>query len=218
MQTIESSSEPNLAECVVIGVLGGPGSGKGTQCSLLAETFKLKHISIGDVMRQEMKREGSEYASIIEQNMRAGTVAPKEITTPILKFHMLAASRQGTDLFVLDGFPRSLEQAQFFEETVAPIKFVMVLECPDTILVDRLLPRERFDDTLENIHKRLRTFHETTSEVIDLFRNQGRVKRINADNDVEAVNHQIVELLKSKQWESETSGKETANGPVKGEQ
>lgn len=103
MQTKQSSSEAGSGGFAVIGVLGGPGSGKGTQCSLLAQTFKLKHISIGDVMRQEMKREGSEYAAIIEQNMRAGTVAPKEITIPILKSHMLAASRQGTDLFVLDG-------------------------------------------------------------------------------------------------------------------
>lgn len=103
MQTGQSSSDAGSEEFAVIGVLGGPGSGKGTQCTLLAQTFKLNHISIGDVMRQEMKREGSEYASIIEQNMRAGTVAPKEITIPILKSHMLAASCQGADLFILDG-------------------------------------------------------------------------------------------------------------------
>lgn len=72
-----------------------------------------------------------------------------------------------------------------------------MLECPDTILIDRLLPRERFDDNLENIHKRLRTFHETTSKVIDLFRCRGKVKTINANDDVEAINHQLAELLKS---------------------
>lgn len=103
MSTKQSSSEAFPRSFSVIGVLGGPGSGKGTQCKLLAQVFKFSHISIGDVMRQEMKREGSEYATIIEQNMRAGTVAPKEITIPILKSHMLAASRQGMDLFILDG-------------------------------------------------------------------------------------------------------------------
>lgn len=198
----------------MIGVLGGPGSGKGTQCKLLAQVFKFSHISIGDVMRQEMKREGSEYATIIEQNMRAGTVAPKEITIPILKSHMLAASRQGMDLFILDGFPRNLEQAQLFEETVAPIEFIIVLECPDAILTDRLLSRERFDDNLENIQKRLRTFHETTSEVINLFRGRGKVRTINADDNVESVHRQLVEIQKSRLRESEEGDKAFPDGTL----
>ncbi|KAI1264080.1 adenylate kinase-domain-containing protein [Xylariaceae sp. FL1019] len=194
----------------VIGMLGGPGSGKGTQCKLLAQAFNLNHISIGDIMRQEMNRAGSEYASIIEQNMRAGTVAPKEVTIPVLKSHMLEALQQGTDLFVLDGFPRSLEQALFFEEVVAPIELVIVLECPDATLVDRLLPRERFDDNLENIRKRLRTFHETTSKVVDLYRGRGKVKAVNAADAVETVHQQLVEVLKFKEPKSQ----DTIGGPV----
>ncbi|KAI0200960.1 P-loop containing nucleoside triphosphate hydrolase protein [Astrocystis sublimbata] len=165
-------------------------------------------------MRQEMKREGSEYASIIEQNMRAGTVAPKEVTIPILKSHMLAESRQGTDLFVLDGFPRNLDQAQFFEDTVAPIQFVIVLECPDAILIDRLLPRERFDDSLENIHRRLHTFRQTTSKVLHLFHGRGKVKTVKADDDVESIHQQLVEILQSRQRESQGGEIATTNEQV----
>ncbi|KAI1360603.1 adenylate kinase-domain-containing protein [Xylaria arbuscula] len=202
-----SSSEPETGKFAVIGVLGGPGSGKGTQCRLLAQMFKLEHISIGDVLRKELKREGSAYAPIIEENMRAGTVGPKEITVAILKSHILEASREGINLFVLDGFPRNLEQAQFFEEIVAPIEFLIVLECPDAVLIDRLLPRERFDDNLENINKRIRTFRTTTSQVIDFFRMRGKVKTVDADNTIDVVHQQLVEILKSRQGGLEDAGR-----------
>jgi UMP-CMP kinase len=236
MHTTTSDSQARSKTFKVIGMLGGPGSGKGTQCKLLAQAFKIDHISIGDVLREELKREGSEYATIIEQNMRAGTVGPKEITIGILKSHILEAARGGTELFILDGmcviallfakprldvveqssdtakpagFPRNIEQAQFFEETVGPIDFVIVLECSDAILTDRLLPRERFDDNLDNIRKRIRTFHSSTSQVIDSFRIRGKVKAINADNTVELINEQLVEILKAREVASLESGQPT---------
>ncbi|KAK5630367.1 hypothetical protein RRF57_006082 [Xylaria bambusicola] len=119
------------------------------------------------------------------------------------------ASRQGTDLFILDGsdgdetigFPRSLEQAQLFEETVALIEFIIVLECTDALLIDRLLPRERFDDNLENIRKRLRTFYETTSKVVLFFRGRGQVKTVNTHDDVKTIHHQLVDILESRKRE-----------------
>ncbi|KAI0905764.1 adenylate kinase-domain-containing protein [Ustulina deusta] len=194
---MQTHSEPKTF--AVIGILGGPGSGKGTQCRLLSETFKLDHISIGDVLRAELEREGSENAAIIEQNMRAGTVGPKEVTIGILKSHMLEASQRGTDLFVLDGFPRNLEQARYFEETIAPIELIIVLECPDTVLVDRLLPRRRFDDNLENIRKRIGTFRETTSHVITCYQDRGKVKTIKADDTIETVNEQLTNLLEARE-------------------
>ncbi|TGJ86532.1 hypothetical protein E0Z10_g2271 [Xylaria hypoxylon] len=204
---IEAQWEPKTFK--VVGLLGGPGSGKGTQCRLLSEAFKLDHISIGDVLRAELKREGSEHAAIIEQNMRAGTVGPKEVTIGILRSHMLEASQRGTELFVLDatpGFPRNLEQAQYFEETITPIEFVIVLECPDTVLVDRLLPRGRFDDNLENIRKRLRTFHETTSQVIAFYRDREKVKTIRADDSIKAVNDQLINLLEATERRTQGRG------------
>ncbi|KAI3325392.1 adenylate kinase [Xylariaceae sp. AK1471] len=195
----EISTAPNKDKPTVIGLLGGPGSGKGTQCRLLSEVLKFEHISIGDILRTEMRRPGSDYAAIIEQNMRAGTVGPKEVTVGILKSHILEKSRSGIDLFILDGFPRNLEQAQYFEEIIAPIELVIVLECPDDILIDRLLPRRRFDDNLENIRKRLRTFHETTSQVIAFFGGKDKVKTIQADDSIVAVYEQLKGVLEVRQ-------------------
>lgn len=88
---------------VIIGMLGGPGSGKGTQCELLSQKFDLVHISVGDVLRQEMNRQGSPYAEIIRQNMMTGKIGPKEITIAVLKDHILRSIAQGMDSFILDG-------------------------------------------------------------------------------------------------------------------
>jgi UMP-CMP kinase len=84
-------------------MLGGPGSGKGTQCQMLSQVFELAHISIGDVLRQEISRPGSEYADIIRENMMAGRVGPKEITISILRDHIRRSVAKGTRAFILDG-------------------------------------------------------------------------------------------------------------------
>lgn len=84
-------------------MLGGPGSGKGTQCRLLSDKFDLVHISIGEVLRQEMDRPGSLNADIIRENMTAGRVGPKEITVAILRDYMLRSAAAGKHVFVLDG-------------------------------------------------------------------------------------------------------------------
>jgi UMP-CMP kinase len=88
---------------VVIGMLGGPGSGKGTQCRLLADAFNLRHLSVGDVLRTEMNREGSPFVEEIRNNMLAGRVVPKEITVGVLRQHIVCAMQEGIKTFVLDG-------------------------------------------------------------------------------------------------------------------
>lgn len=93
----------NLGEAVVFGMLGGPGSGKGTQSQLLSQAFNIVHISIGNVLREEMDRQGSPYGDIIRQNMMSGKVGPTEITIPILKGHISKNIAKGARGFILDG-------------------------------------------------------------------------------------------------------------------
>ncbi|KAM5342099.1 hypothetical protein ACJ41O_015130 [Fusarium nematophilum] len=176
---------------IVVGVLGGPGSGKGTQCEWLAKTFKLEHISVGQVLRDEMNREGSPHADVIRQNMLAGTVGPKEVTVGILKSHIRRCVEEGTGVLVLDGFPRNLDQLQYFEDAIGPIKFLIVLECSESILIDRLLPRGRFDDALDTIQGRLRTFNNITSLVIDSFKQKGKLKVVDGEKTVAEVSEPL---------------------------
>ncbi len=72
------------ASVAVVFVLGGPGSGKGTQCKRLAQDHGLQHFSVGDVLRNEINRPGSKYGPIIRQNMEEGRVGPMNITVELL--------------------------------------------------------------------------------------------------------------------------------------
>ncbi|KAI0113927.1 adenylate kinase-domain-containing protein [Nemania sp. FL0031] len=200
MQTAISDASSNSPQYTVIGVLGKPGSGKSTQCELLAKTFKLAHISVGDALREEMKREDSPYEASIKQNICAGTISPEESTIPILNAHIQAAMGDGIDLFVLDGFPRTQKQAEYFTNINIPIKFVIKLECPDDIVATRLSQRMRPDDNPEDIDKRLCTFHKTTSLVIDWLSSQKEmVKTLDAEGSIEAINKRFVEAIVTKE-------------------
>lgn len=103
MQTSEGCSSLAQVKPVVIGVVGGPGSGKGTQCEMLCQGFRVSHISVGDVLRAEAADQDSPYRETIRKNMLAGTFAPKEVSMAIIQSHMKKASETGINLFVLDG-------------------------------------------------------------------------------------------------------------------
>jgi cytidylate kinase len=92
-----------IANTQIVSILGGPGSGKGTQCALLQQRFLCAHLSVGDVLRAEAAKPDSVYASIIAENMRLGRVGPKEITVDILQTHMEEALDAGVRTFFLDG-------------------------------------------------------------------------------------------------------------------
>lgn len=89
----------------IVAVLGGPGSGKGTQCSLLQARFRCAHYSVGDLLRAESAQPNSPYRDIITENMRSGRVGPKEITVGILKTNVAAAYDRGVRVVLLDGEP-----------------------------------------------------------------------------------------------------------------
>lgn len=88
----------------VIFILGGPGAGKGTQCTRLAHDYHLEHLSLGDVMRKERDTPGSEHGELIARNMRQGKIGPMEITVSLLRKAIIDAIVQ-TDsrLFLIDG-------------------------------------------------------------------------------------------------------------------
>lgn len=97
----------------VIFVLGGPGSGKGTQCALLAERHAFAHFSAGDLLREEVAS-GSEQGQLAAALMAEGKIVPAEVTITLLKKAM--ASRPGP--YLIDGFPRSMENASAYEAEV----------------------------------------------------------------------------------------------------
>ena len=98
--------------------IGGPGVGKGTQCTWLAKDLDLVHVSVGDLLRAKAKKAPIKDGIDIEGRMRDGLLAPVDVVQKILKSFLVKKMKEGKSNFVVDGFPRSLEQAGNFEVQV----------------------------------------------------------------------------------------------------
>jgi len=95
-------------------VLGGPASGKGTQCAKLVEEFGYKHISVGDLMRAEVDK-GTKEGEKIKKIMAVGGIVPHELTVSLLINALIANPSKN---YLIDGFPRAIDQAIYFEQNV----------------------------------------------------------------------------------------------------
>lgn len=189
-------------EVSVIFVLGGPGAGKGTQCAKLVKEKGFVHLSAGDLLRAEQKREGSKYGELIASYIKEGKIVPQEVTVALLKQAITENHDKGNKKFLVDGFPRKMDQAITFEDEIVPSAFTLFFECPEKVMLDRLLERGktsgRADDNIESIKKRFRTFIETSMPVVDYFEKQGKVVKVRCDSPVDVVYSQVLEGLKAK--------------------
>ncbi|CAE6535891.1 unnamed protein product [Rhizoctonia solani] len=193
---------------MVIYVLGGPGAGKGTQCARMVEDFGFAHLSAGDLLREEQNREGSTYGALISEHIRNGTIVPMEVTVKLLENamrsqleqpHPSAAWENGHGRFLVDGFPRKMNQAIKFDETVVMSSFVLFFDTTEEVMLKRLLERGktsgREDDNEESIKKRFRTFVETSMPVVDKYRAEGKVIVIDSTRPVEVVHADVRKVL-----------------------
>ncbi len=118
-------------------IFGAPGSGKGTYSALLKDKLDIDVISMGDIFRELMK-EDNNLGQTVKSYVRAGLLVPDEITLDILKQH-ISKIPKGCG-FILDGFPRTLAQAQALE-SIAKINVVLQLVVPDWIIIERVSGR-----------------------------------------------------------------------------
>ncbi|KAJ3302114.1 bifunctional uridylate/adenylate kinase [Kappamyces sp. JEL0829] len=172
----------------VIFVLGGPGAGKGTQCAKLVDEFHFVHLSAGDLLREERNRPGSPFGELINTYIAEGQIVPMEITVALLH----AAMKNSTSKrFLIDGFPRKMDQALKFEEKVADCNFVLYFDCPEAEMLKRLLKRGetsgRVDDNIESIKKRFDTFRETSYPVVSYYDKLGKVRTVFCQEPVDKV-------------------------------
>jgi UMP-CMP kinase len=196
-----AKSTPTLSgdDVTVVFVLGGPGAGKGTQCANMVKDYGFTHLSAGDLLRAEQERPGSQFGELIKDYIKNGLIVPMEVTVQLLENAMVAdldKSGKGETKglkgkFLIDGFPRKLDQAHKFEESVCPAKMVLFYDCSEAEMEKRLLIRGqtsgRSDDNAESIRKRFRTFVETSMPVVDYYQTQDKVVKINAERDPKEV-------------------------------
>jgi len=188
------------SKITVIYVLGGPGAGKGTQCARLVEDFGFCHLSAGDLLRAEQHREGSEYGQLIQKCIREGDIVPMEVTIKLLENAMIAVLKDnrsgdgwanGKGRFLIDGFPRKMDQALKFDETVCLSSLVLFYTTTEEVMLERLLKRGetsgREDDNVESIKKRFQTYKDTTMPVIEYYSKKGKVAELDSSGTIEEV-------------------------------
>merc|ERR1711915_566352 len=147
-----------------MGLIGGPGSGKGTQCDSIVAKFNFSHLSSGDLLRGEVLS-GSARGMQLFRVMEQGLLVPDEEVVGLLKDAM--GAKAGTKGFVIDGFPANLEQAKLFEEKIGAPTKIIVFEVNEEVL------------------KRIETFNSQTRPVIKQYAKN--IITINADKKPDAV-------------------------------
>ncbi|KAK9449434.1 adenylate kinase-domain-containing protein [Limtongia smithiae] len=189
-------------EVKVIFVLGGPGVGKGTQCTHLAQDYGFSHLCAGDLLREEQARPGSEFGELISTCIREGKIVPQEITIALLKNAMKDEVAKGRTKFLIDGFPRKMDQAIKFEEEIAVSEFTLYFECSEEVMLQRLMKRSetsgRADDNIESIRKRFKTFIDTSMPVIDYYRGMNKIVTIPCEKTKEEVYDLLVVKIKDR--------------------
>lgn len=174
-------------------LIGIQGSGKSTQGNLLSAKLNVPYLSSGHIFR-EMAKEKTPTARYIKETMNAGYLIPDERTLEIVQEYL--GRSEYKEGYILDGFPRTVPQAEKFENG---IKAVFYLKVSDKEALWRLAGRNdegiREDDTLKAILKRIDLFHEKTEPVIDYYRHKGVVYDIDGEQSIEQIHQQIVEKL-----------------------
>ncbi len=164
----------------IVFVLGGPGSGKGTQCDKIKAEYECVHLSAGDLLRAEVAS-GSDVGRKCEALMKEGKLVPVTVTLNLLKKAMIES---GGKFFLIDGFPRALDQAEQFESSIMPCKAVLFFDCPEEEMEKRLLKRGetsgRSDDNADTIRKRFKTFLEQSLPVKDHYLAQSKCHVLSA--------------------------------------
>ncbi|XP_022731335.1 UMP-CMP kinase isoform X3 [Durio zibethinus] len=155
-------------------VLGGPGSGKGTQCIKIVETFGFRHLSAGDLLRREIASNSADGAMILN-TIKEGKIVPSEVTVKLIQKEMELSENHK---FLIDGFPRTEENRIAFEQIIGvEPNVVLFFDCPEEEMVKRVLNRNqgRVDDNLETIRKRLKVFEALNLPVINYYSQRGKL-------------------------------------------
>ena len=190
-------------------ILGKPSSGKGTQAKLLAEKLNLKHISTGDLLREELKLK-TPLAKKVESYMKAGSLVPDSWILELIKNNL------PEDNYILDGFPRSLSQAESLAK-ITKINLVLDLFCEDDLIIKRTITRricpncgaiygltlipkvkdicdkcgsslyQRPDDNEKTIKNRLQVYNNDTSPLIDYYKKRNIYSKVDGSLSIKEV-------------------------------
>ena len=175
-------------------LLGPPGAGKGTQAAILSEKLGVPAISTGDLFRANIGQ-GTPLGVEAKKYIDAGELVPAEITNNMVRARL--AEPDAVNGFLLDGFPRSVEQARELESILRDLDTaldgVLSFEIDEEIVVERMLARGRADDKEDVIRNRLRVYREETAPLLDYYADS--LVTVDAVGEVEEINARALAAL-----------------------
>jgi adenylate kinase len=187
-------------------LLGAPGSGKGTQGPPLARRFGVPHLSSGELLREQVKS-GTELGQQVAGVLDRGELVPDDVIVALM--HEVLSSPATAEGYLLDGFPRTVAQAERAEglfDRSGGLDGVAYLDLPDDVVRQRLAERatqaNRSDDEVDVVERRLRVFHSDTRPLLDYYRGRGLLIPVDATPPPAEVTATIVSALAARGVES----------------
>ena len=183
-------------------LLGPQGSGKGTQAKRIAQEFDLAHIATGDMLRHAIAT-GTPLGLVVKPIVERGALVPDVLMINLFRERLDEDdTREG---FILDGFPRTMAQAEALDTMLGEIgrelDVVFELQLDDEVAVERLAKRAveegRTDDTPEAIARRLAEYHDKTEPLVGYYRSRGNLVGVHGDRPIDAVFGEIQEALQT---------------------
>ena len=182
--------------------LGPPGSGKGTQAKILTDKLNLNHLSVGDLLRENIFNK-TELGNLASSYVKSGELVPDELIIDLMDSYITNVKNNG-DIFgiVLDGFPRTIKQALALENKIkqlnVSIKAVINLDILDQKILKRLAGRGRDDDKPELIKNRLKVYRDQTEPLLEFYNDRSLLNSINGDQTEVDVSNAIINVIKAK--------------------
>ena len=183
--------------------LGPPGSGKGTQAQILTKKLNYIHISIGDLLRENISNQ-TDLGKLASKYVSSGELVPDDLIIDLVNSSIvdLQSKESSSKGVILDGFPRTINQAAALENKIKElnvfIKSVVYLDISDEKILSRLLNRGRDDDEPELIRNRLDVYRNQTEPLLVFYDERKLLNSINGDQELDDVNNNIMNVLKAK--------------------
>jgi len=205
-------------------LVGPPGAGKGTQAARLVDSYRIPHISSGDMLRAAVK-DGTALGLEADRYMKAGKLVPDEVVIGMILERI--ARPDCAAGFMLDGFPRTAPQAEALDAALraagVELDAVVLIEVPDALLEERAVGRRsdpetgaiyhlrynppppdiasrlvhRKDDTVEAVQTRIQKYHSETAPIIPFYRATGILRQVDGVGDPDVITQRITAVLSS---------------------
>jgi adenylate kinase len=179
-------------------LLGPPGSGKGTQAARLTEKYRIPAIATGDILRAQVEA-GTPQGQRVKSYLDRGELVPDQLVVDIIRHRLSEPDTEAG--FILDGFPRTVPQAQALDAMLAdlhrPLDAVLYLQVDRQALLDRLGQRHRQDDSPDIADHRIDVFLEQTAPLIGYYRDEGKLRLIDGARPPELVAAAIDDVIRS---------------------